>query len=165
MTRFNLTLAGVLSAALLASSVPQIAQAGFTAADAAMQERSQLYVHTSSAIAELLEAATAYNVARSHDNRQEMQVSAAEMAAASSEAALLAAVLNAQVQTEGTNETAKKLAPQLASLTAQVENALDKVVASGDLGELDKVLDSDKTASALTQLASINRQVQQMLWG
>lgn len=165
MTSFRTTLAAAFAAALVATAAPQFAQAEFTAADAAMQERSQLFVHTSGAISDLLEAMNGYSVARAHDNRQEMSISAAEMAAASSEAAFLAAVLNAQVQTEGVSEQAKELAPQLATLTAQVENALDAIVASGDLDELNKVLDGDATASALTELSRINLEVHRMIWG
>lgn len=165
MTRFTLTVASILSAAFLAASVPQAALAQFTAADAAMQERSELYFKTYGAISDLLEANTAYNIARAHDDRHAMHIAAAEMASASSEAALLAAVLNAQVQAEGSNETAKELAPRLASLTAEVESTLDPIVTSGSLDELNKILDSDKTANALTELFAINKQVHQLIEG
>ncbi len=165
MTRFTLALASALSAALLATSVPQSAMAQFTSTDEAMQQRSQLYFATSGAINDLLQANTAYNIARAHNDRTAMQIAASEMAAASSEAALLAAVLNTEVQAEGSNATAKELAPQLAKLTAQVENELNSIVASGNLDELNKVLDSDQTANALTELFSINKQVHQLLEG
>lgn len=165
MTGFRTTLATLFVAGFVATSAPQLALAEFTAADAAMQERSQLFVHTSGAISDLLEAMNGYSVARAHDNKQEMSISAAEMAAASSEAAFLAAVLNVQVQTQGVSEQAKALAPQLATLTAQVENALDAIVASGDLDELNKVLDSDATAGALTELSRINLEVHKLIWG
>ncbi len=155
----------MLSAALLATSVPHAAMAQFNSKDAAMQERSQIYFATYGAISDLLQASTAYSIARSHTDRTAMQIAAGEMAAASSEAAFLAAVLNAAVQAEGTNATAKELAPKLASLTAQVENRLDPIVASGDLDQLNKVLDSDETANALTELFSINKQVHQLLEG
>lgn len=165
MTRFNLTLASVFSAAFLATSVPQAALAQFTSTDAAMQQRSQLYFATAGAISDLLQGSTAYSIARAHNDRTAMQIAASEMAAASSEAAFLAAVLDAEVQAEGTNATAKELAPQLATLTAQVESTLDSIVASGNLDELNKVLDSDETANALTELFRINKQVHQLLEG
>jgi hypothetical protein len=165
MTRFRTTLATLLAATFVAGSAPQLAQAAFTAADAAMQERSQLFVNTNSAITDLLAAMNAYSIARAHDMQGAMHVAAAVMAGASSEAAYLAAVLNAQVQTEGTSDKAKELAPQLAKLTAQVETALDSIVASGNLEELNKILDSSETASALTELARINREVHQLIWG
>ena len=74
-------------------------------------------------------------------------------------------MLNAQVQAQGVSEQAKELAPQLATLTAQVENTLDAIVASGDLDALNKILDSDETASALTKLARINMEVHKLIWG
>ena len=129
-------------------SLPQFAQAEFTAADAAMQERSQLYFKTYGTIADLLEATTAYSIARARDDEHAMHIAAAEMASVSSAAAFRSAVLNAEVQAEGSNAKAKELAPQLATLAAQVETKLHPTVANGDLMALNKMLDSEETASA-----------------
>lgn len=165
MTRFSIALATALTAAGVALTVPQPAQAQFTAKDAAIQQQSELYFKTYGTISDVLEANTAYNIARAHEDRHAMHIAAAEMVAASSEAAYLAAVLNVMVQAENTNETAKKLAPQLASLTSQVENTLDPIVAKGNLDELNKILDSDETANALTELFRLNKEVHQLIEG
>lgn len=159
MTRFSVALAATLAAASLVSAIPQAAQAQSASSAAAEGERAHLYFVTYGVITDLLKAETAYEVARAHDDKHAMQIAAAEMLGASTKAAELAAVLNLEVQAEGTHEKAKLLAPQLAEATLQIENKLDGVVVKGELTALNKLLDSDETASALTELHTLNKQV------
>lgn len=124
----------------------------------------QIYLKSQMAVHALLDAEANYSAARAKDDEAAMHEHAAAMMVASTAATYWAAVFDKIVQAEAKKPDAKTLSSDYLALNRVAHDNLVEIVATNDLDELNKRLDTT-VAGTLTKLRETVRKIYAFIEG